>query len=286
MTNEELAAKIQQGETHLMGELWENLQRLVVWKAQQVPEPVRRRGGAEIEDLGQRGYFALEGALRTFRPGEGTVANWFLYYLKTAFAITLGSYTARQNSDPLRWAVTMDAPLDEEDGNTLHDLIADERGSLAYESAEKSVYREQLHRALESVLERITPPAAAVIRRRYWNGETQKQIAADGVSPQRISQMEENALHQLQQPALLCELERFVDRNTPYYRHIGLAEYRSTGLSATEKLCIYREKLRKERATYDSKRMAQPVSGTERKSLVSDGEAGNAGDDGTVESRT
>ena len=62
MSNEELAAAIKAGNTDLYSDLWNQVQRFVVWKARQRYVLTNGVGGVEVEDLVQSGFLALVSA--------------------------------------------------------------------------------------------------------------------------------------------------------------------------------------------------------------------------------
>lgn len=62
MSNEELVAVIQAGASERMGELWQQVERLVSWKVSRVMTALNGRGGVEFEDLYHSGYPAMVAA--------------------------------------------------------------------------------------------------------------------------------------------------------------------------------------------------------------------------------
>ena len=68
MSNEELVAAIQSGEDR-MGELWAQVEKLVMWKAHRVMTALDGRGGVEFDDL-----FNL-GTQRSWRRWTATSPN-------------------------------------------------------------------------------------------------------------------------------------------------------------------------------------------------------------------
>lgn len=97
ITNEELVIAIQAGENR-MGELWEQVERLVKWKAKRIMTALELKGspcGVEFDDLYQSGYPALVEAVETYDPAAGAFSTWFMYYLQKAFAVVTG-YLSRE----------------------------------------------------------------------------------------------------------------------------------------------------------------------------------------------
>lgn len=249
MTNEELVIRIQAGEQHLMGELWEQVAGLVKWKAHRIMTILDSTGinsGVEFDDLYQSGYLALVAAVKTYSGGEGAFSTWLMYYLQTAFAETAGYRTEKQKAAPLRHCLSLDAPLgDDADGDTVADLQPDVGSMIPFESVEQRLYLASLRKALDMELSELPPRLEAVIRRRYFNTETFEQIGEVlGVSTELVRKLEEKALRTLREPPHCDNLETFVESRTPYFLHVGPSEFQRSRESSVEKIFFLRERLR------------------------------------------
>lgn len=249
MTNEELVVRIQAGEQHLMGVLWEQVERLVKWKAHRIMTILNSTGincGVEFDDLYQSGYLALVAAVKTYSSEEGAFSTWLMYYLQTAFAETSGYHTERQKSDPLRHCISLDAPLGDEDGDTVADLQPDSGSTAPFESVEQQMYLARLREVLDKALSELPPQLEAVIRQRYFETATFEQIAETlEVSTSRAQQLEEKALCALREQPHRDNLETFVESRTPYFLHVGPTEFQRSRESAVEKIYFLRERLRR-----------------------------------------
>lgn len=96
MSNEELVTVIQAGAVELMGQLWEQVEGLVKWKAKRIMTVLEGcpGRGVEFEDLYQSGYLAMVAAVNTFDPAAGSAfSTWLMYHLKNAFAEATGYRT-------------------------------------------------------------------------------------------------------------------------------------------------------------------------------------------------
>ena len=251
MSNEELVAAIQAGQTELMPQLWENVVKLISWRANRLLAVLSAADschGIEIGDLINSGYFAVLAAINTYDAEKCLFSTWLQWYLKTAFAEAIGYRTEKQRNEPLRYALSMDAPLEDADGDTLGDLQADPSATIPFEDVDAAVFRGQLHHALEEVISGLPEVQAEIIRRHYWEQQTLEEIAAIvGKSSERVRQLEEKAIHAMRTPSVSDRLEDYVERQTPYYLHIGPQEFQRTHTSATEKIVLLREQLRNER---------------------------------------
>ncbi len=247
MTNEELVLKIQSGERDRLPELWEQVERFVANRAQRLMTLyangyMTNTGGVEFDDLYNSGYIALVAAVDTYKPdSEMQFIGWFAFALQTAFAKIGGWRSSGQRSDALRRAVSLDAPPSEdggEDVRALAEFVEDPSAAQSLQGVEDSIYHDQLHAALERALEQLTDEERNCIRRRYWEGCTQKEAGG--------GRLEEKALIKLRRPSVRRELESFVDSRTPYYLRVGVDAYQNTGVSAVEKIVFIREHLRKQ----------------------------------------
>lgn len=246
MSNEELVAVIQSGEDR-MGELWAQVEKLVMWKAHRVMTALDGRGGVEFDDLYQSGYPALVAAVDSYKPECGAFSTWFMLHLKTAFAEATGYRTRRGRNDPLNNSLSLDTPLtDETDSDDLMAIIADPAGMKGIETAEEAIYRQQLHDALEAALDAIPEDCGEILRQRYYEGRTLADLAeVHGVTPERVRKKEYEAIRHLRRPKAACHLRPFYDFD--FYCGTGLGAFQHTGMSIQERYLVIEEE-RRERA--------------------------------------
>ncbi len=248
MSNEELVAAIQAGQTELIPQLWGNVEKLIAWRANSflaANSATDLCRGVEIGDLVNSGFFAVLAAVKTYDPTQSKFSSWLLQYLRTAFAEAVGCRTEKQKSDPLRYAMSIDAPIADEEGDALGDLQADPNASVPFENVDDAIYVHQLHQALEQVVSDLPEAQAEVIRRRYWGQQTLEEIGVCiSVSTERARQLEEISLRTMAAPPYRNRLENFLDWKTPYYLHVGPHEFQRTRTSSTEKIILIRERMR------------------------------------------
>ena len=248
MSNEELAIAIQQGDQGRTLELWEQVNGLVKRKAMQIMTALKLSGnprGVEFDDLYQTGYLAMVAAVETYSPERGAFSTWFMFHLKTAFAEATGYRTKGGRCEPLNTATSLDRPVqpDEPDGGTLGELVPDSRAADAIENVEESVYREQLHKAIDGAISEL-PPGNAQLR--YWDDMTLSAVGeVMGKSPERTRQMESKGIRELRKSRTLL---RFLDFDM--YRGTGLGAFRLSGSSIQEQYILKQER----REEYERKR--------------------------------
>lgn len=247
MSNEELVAVIQAGAPERMGELWEQVDGLVKWKAKQVMAALCGRCGVDFDDLYQSGYPALVAAVESYEPERGAFSTWFMYHLKTAFAEATGYRTKSGRNEPLNNSISLDTPLnDDSDSDTMMEVVADPNGQRPTQSVEEAIFHQQLHEALEASLSAIPEQSAEILRLRYYRGLTLAAVGEiRGTSLERIRQMENKALRQIRKPSIACHLRPFYDFD--FYCGTGLGAFQHTGMSIQERYLMIDEE-RRERA--------------------------------------
>ncbi len=258
MSNEELAAAGQ------MAELWDNVERLVKWKAKRIMTALELRGcscGLEFADLYQSGYLAMVAAADSYRPENGAFSTWFMFHLKTAFAEATGYRTKAEQNEPLNMAFSLDKPLtDEADSDTFGDLVPDANAPAALEAVEDREFQRQLHEELEAALAELPQQSAEVLRLRHYQGLTLADIGGRrGTSVERIRQTENKALRRLREPDIARRLRPFIDFD--FYGGTGLSAFRHSGMSIQERYLIKderrREARRREQACKDIEQIRQ-----------------------------
>ena len=245
MSNEELVAAIQAGATERMGELWGQVEGLVKRKAKHIMTALDLRGnpcGVEFDDLYQSGYIAMVDAVHYYNPGSGIAfSTCLINRLKTVFAEATGYRTQKSLHEPLNNYLSLDTPLtDDADSGVLMDVVADPAGLQWQESIEEAMWRKELQEAVWSVLQTVQEEYREILHLRYWEDMTLQEISElQGISRNRIAQMEHKALRQLKQPQNACKLYSFFDFD--FYSGTGLGAFRYGGMSVQERYLIVEE---------------------------------------------
>ena len=130
MSNEELALQIRAGKRDRLMELWAQVRRFALQQARRWA--YLGRGGVTLEDLEQSAFLALLDALEGWRAEAGQFLTWYGLRLKAAFTEATGQRTQRDRLDPLDRALSLEAPVgDEDDTLTLADVIPDPQAAEA-----------------------------------------------------------------------------------------------------------------------------------------------------------
>ncbi len=160
MSNEELVALIQAGDRDRIVELWYQVQRMVYKQAARWAG----LGGTTIEDLTQAGFIAVLRAVDSYDPSRGTKFSTYLFHrLRAELSAATGYNSKRSWFDPLQNAVSLDAPLtDDDDSDTFADLIPDPAAEAAIEGMD-------IRLGVAEVLAELPEEQRKAIRDRYWN---------------------------------------------------------------------------------------------------------------------
>ena len=237
---EELVLSVKNG-TGDSALLWKAVKKLIYSLANKYYENgCENRADLDVEDFYQAGYFAMLAAVKDYDPGKGYAFTTYLTnHCRNQFNSLAGYRTESQRTNQtraaLRKAESLDAPILEDESLTLLDKTASDADPIR--DAEDRIFFSQAHAAIESALQKLPAEAAEIIRRKYWNGESIKEIAASLNSTEsRCRVREKETLRALKRPSY--GLERFINLN--YYRHVGVSAFRATGTSAVELLALKR----------------------------------------------
>ena len=160
VSNEELVALIQAGDRDRIVELWHQVQRMLYKQAARWAG----LGGTTIEDLTQAGFIAMLRAVDSYDPSRGTKFSTHLFQrLRAELSAATGYNSKRSWFDPLQNAVSLDAPLtDDDDSDTFADLIPDPAAEAAIEGMDVRL-------GVAEVLAELPEEQRKAIRDRYWN---------------------------------------------------------------------------------------------------------------------
>lgn len=178
MTNEELAALLQDGfggEDELL-RLWDQVRRFAAAQARRWA----RASGIDIDDLMQEAFLALLDALGTWNRETGMFLTWYSILLKGAFTEAAGLRTMRQRNDPLRGAVSLDAPVghDEADPLTLLDVLEDPTAERAMQDLLERDFAAERFRVLHRLLDQLDETQRQAVWLVHGIGLTVPQAAA------------------------------------------------------------------------------------------------------------
>ena len=264
LSNEDTVALIQAGERERMTALWEQNLGLVKKKAHYIMSTMEINCGVEFNDLVNAGYLALAAAVETYKPGSAKFTTWFGYYLQTVFAESAGYRTQKGKKDPMKSAFSLDNSVSDADGQ-LSDVVPDPNGQLPLQEIEEQEFQKQLQKAVEEALAAIPPKCSEVLRCRYFEGKTLREVAeAKGMGHENIRMRELQGLNELRKPEVACHLRPFYTFD--FYHGAGLNSFRHTGMSIQERYLIltedreYMERLKREQENNEAEQAHQKAN--------------------------
>ena len=230
-TNAALAALAAAGNNYALGQLWDinkGLIRRLYWQWYSTHAATAAAHGLTVDDLDQEGYFAVQYAVQTYTPEKGAFTTWLTVAVKRQIVQALSNghrhsvtdadgKTRQTSADPLNHCTSLDTPLDDEEGGaTLGDLCADPAALDAMRNVDGHIYADQLHKAIDKALAKLTREEADVIRRRFYRGQSMPQIAiARGVSCAEVQGISQKAMRKLRSDQTL---HRWYDEIVPRHR--------------------------------------------------------------------
>ena len=159
VSNEELVTLIQAGDRDRIVELWHQVQRMVYKQAARWAG----LGGTTIEDMTQAGFIAMLRAVDSYDPSRGTKFSTHLFQrLRAELSAATGQHTKQARLDPLQNAVSLDAPLtDDDDSDTFADLIPDPAAEAAIEGMDVRL-------GVAGVLAELPEEQRKAVYDKYW----------------------------------------------------------------------------------------------------------------------
>ena len=184
--------------------------------------------------------------MRVYEPERSALFTSLLgYTVKTVFFELIGYRTERTRRDPLARSCSLNEPVTGEDGSKTPrgELTPDHAAEQALDDVEQRICNEQLHNTLEQCLDTLNERAAAVIRARYYDGQTSAQAGERlGLSAQQARALEQACMHKLRTGMNRSRLERFRNEliETRAYHGTGFSAWKHGG-SVQERTAIYLE---------------------------------------------
>lgn len=211
--NAALAALAKTGDAFALGQLWQinrGLLRSLFWRWYPAHKALADAHGMAADDFEQEGYFAVQYAAQTYDPAQGSFAGWLWQAMKRQIQQALTNGHRRNiigpdgknhtiSADPLNHCTSLDLPVGEdEDGATLGMMQPDPAAAADLLDVEERIYTDELHAALEEALHKLTEREERVIRGRFYEQKTMREVAADdGTTIERVRQIEASAFRRL-----------------------------------------------------------------------------------------
>lgn len=158
--------------------------------------------------------------------------------------LTLKEYQERKKTALMGQCLSLDAPITDQEGEglTLGDTVA-ASGSLE-EDIIGQIDCQELKRLLWGMVNSLPGMQPAIIRARYQEGKSMREIAAEqGSSPEAVRGQQAVALRTLRNPKNLNRLRCYLENSEIYSLSItatGAERFRQTWTSSTERAALVR----------------------------------------------
>ena len=201
MTNEQLALKIQAGETHLMGKLWEQSEGFVFQQAGKFYKQHFNRCkslGIEFEDLTQEAYLALYEAVKNFDAEKGyKLLTYARFHFIKRFYAALGLHRATRKYTEVSFDVVAKINANG-DYISLLDILADETAETEFENIAEQDYLSKVTPILQAVLNDLSNTQRETALTCFGRGLSYAEYARQkGVSKATTSKAAKRALNNL-----------------------------------------------------------------------------------------
>jgi RNA polymerase sigma factor (sigma-70 family) len=215
MTNEELAERINGGETSLYSVLWEQTKHFFKAYSARFFNLNRERStkaGLTVEDYHNSCYFALVKAVEAYDPQKGfTLLTFVNYPLRNLFYSLLGT-RGRKHVNPLNDCSSLNETVRGAEGETEQiDLLEDPESGAGFERLGDAEENRETRKDLERAIEKhLTSRQAEVISRHFFDGVPYSAIAEEkGVTRSAIDKSGREGLKALRQAE---ELQKYRDK--------------------------------------------------------------------------
>ena len=224
MSNEELATAVQNGNVDALEQLWEQTKDY----AKKVVRRYTEKPYAETEDYLQTAFLGVRAAALAFDPAKGNFLTVADFYIRRACSRFYGWYRHGEVA-----TISYDVPMnpDDPDGGDFRDSFPDE----SLPDASEGLERADIVRDLRAAVDALNPRQQEIIDLRYYRGVPLEAVCkAQGVSAERIRQIERSALKQLRESEYIAPYRR---EYAPV-RGVGVGAFRIYGQSAVERAAV------------------------------------------------
>lgn len=252
-TNEELALRIQAGDTSLYTQLWaqtEKLLKMMVNSFFRKNEELIHRRGIELEDLEQTAFLALVFAVKAFDPGkELKFTSYLNYALKLEIRAALDGGRRRSRAeDPLNGSASLNQPISgEEDDPPLHEFYPDPAAEAAFNAVDDLDEKRRGALLLWGAVNELPEISGKVIAARYKEGLSYAETADKYGST--VEEVKSGARRGIAALRKNRKLKAYFSDYINYYRGTGLTAFRNTGTSSVERAVIRMENLKRRHQT-------------------------------------
>lgn len=197
----------------------------------------------DVDDLFQSGFLGVVEAQNSYDPDKGSWGTWASYFIRKKMLEEMGFRNA--NRRKLDWALSLHSPAypsDDECNVALLDTIED----TTLPNMEETVEAYDTARIVREAVEKLeSPEVRQTISEYYFAGKTMRQIAeTQGETVSTVRKLHGQGLRSLRKARNVRSLfDSWMDRETCFHAHKGVAAFWNTHSSVVEDAVIMRERL-------------------------------------------
>lgn len=228
MTNEELVQLIQDGQAEYIPQLWDQVYLFICSMAKK--RLIGEDGSVwQLEDdLVNESYFSFLEAIDGFKQDGGAKFLTYLeFHLRNSFNKVLGVRTQKGRRNPMRYAASLDAPIEGAEDLTLQDMIIDNMSEEDYRFIENDDFWKDVHELLE---ETILSATSGKIQEAFITMLHENCIFSEACRRIGIPEDKQRSMNSMQTTGLRQIRLQLKGRAWQRCRKIGIDEYLSIGL--------------------------------------------------------
>ncbi len=157
MSNEELVKLIQKGQKEYISTLWNQVEAFISLMAYKKPNALPENLWYLRDDMVNEAYFYFLKAIDGYKDNRrGKFLTYLTYHLKNCFnKVIYGGVTEKAMREPLNEAISIDAPINDEDGITIADTLIDINSESYYRNIEDMDFWDEMNRILQRGIDHI-----------------------------------------------------------------------------------------------------------------------------------
>ncbi len=228
MTNEELVQLIQDGQAEYIPQLWDQVYLFICRMAKK--RLIGEDGYAwQLEDdLVNESYFSFLEAIDGFKPdGGASFLTYLEFHLRNSFNRVLGIRTQKDRRNPMRYAASLDAPIEGAEDLTLKDMIIDHMSEEDYRFVEDDAFWQDVHELLE---ETILAATSGRIQEAFLTMLHENCTFPEACRKMGIQEEKQRSMYTMHTTGLRHIRLQLKGRAWQRCRKIGIDEYLSIGL--------------------------------------------------------
>ena len=238
-SNEELAVLAKSGDKQVIYTLWTQVEKLCsAFSARFIAKFQKRCNACGItnDDLMQECFIALLEAVQAYKPESEYKFTTYLYrYVLNRFNALSGYRTKRAMNDPINNSKSLHEAVSEIEDITIMETLPDDTATEEFENIIEREYTQELHNALDEVMEQaLTPKQERIIKQYFYNGLTLHELGTmEGNSTERIRQVKAAAIRQMRKPQYARNLTSFAEWSNMFFSG-SLSHFKTSMASNTE----------------------------------------------------